>query len=279
MHSISKSNVNSSSRYRLLDKTSQPPSLPHEQVIYFAKQVQKMQQLYELKKALWKTLEQEPSLSQWASRAQLNEQELRASLCQGERAREKLIEANLRLVTSIARRYQHRGIDWQDLVQEGIIGLNRAIEKFDPAKGCRLNTYAKWWIRRQMGRATATPKGSDDLSPADSPSNPMPISLNSLVTHEEDMEALEMLQSEEPLPEESVAQQQSVELVQQLLDQLPLRERNILKRLYGLEGQKILSLSQAGEQLGLSRDQIRYAHSQTLKALRNKAPKASALIS
>lgn len=278
MRSISKSNMSSSSRYRLLDKTSQPQSLPHEQVIYFAKQVQKMQHLYELRQDLCKTLDQEPSLSQWASRAQLSEQELRASLRQGEQAREKLIAANLRLVASIARRYQHRGVDWQDLVQEGIIGLNRAIEKFDPAKGCRLNTYAKWWIRRQMGRATA-PKGSDELSQCDLPLNPMPVSLNSLIADEEDMEALEMLPSEEPLPEESVAQLQSVELVQQLLDQLPLKERNILSRLYGLEGQKILSLSKAGEQLGLSREQIRYAHSQTLKILRNKAPKASALIS
>jgi len=279
VRSISKSNVNSSSLYQLLDETSQPLSLSHEQVIYHAKQVQKMRHLYKLKQDLCKTLEQEPTLSQWASQAQLSERDLKASLRQGEKAKEKLIAANLRLVTSIARRYQHWGVDWQDLVQEGIIGLNRAIEKFDPTKGCRLNTYAKWWIRRQMSRATAAPKGIDDLSQAESQSTPMSISLNSLISDEEDMEALDLLPSEEPLPEDSVAQRQSVELVKQLLKHLPLKERNILNHLYGLEGQNILSLSKAGEQLGLSRDQIRYAHSQTLKALRNKAPKASALIS
>lgn len=274
MRSISKSNINSRSRYRLLDKTSQPQSLPHEQVLYYAKQVQQMQQLYKLKQDLCKTLEQEPTLSQWASRAQLSERELQTSLRQGEKAKQKLIEANLCLVVAIARHYQQRGVDWQDLVQEGAIGLNRAIEKFDPTRGYRLNTYAKWWIRRQMSRAT-TPKGIDDLSYADPQSNPMPVSLNSLITDQESMEALDLLQSEEPLPEESVAQRQSVELVQQLLDQLPLKERSILNHLYGLEGNNTLSLSQAGEQLGLSRDQIRWAHTRALKALRLKASQSS----
>lgn len=68
-------------------------------------------------------------------------------------ARRKLIQANLRLVVSVARRYRDRGVPFQDLIQEGNMGLMRAIEKFDPEKGFKLSTYAMWWIRQAIVRA------------------------------------------------------------------------------------------------------------------------------
>ncbi len=92
----------------------------------------------------------------WAEAAGLTATQLRQALHQGKRARERMIQANLRLVVAVAKKYQHRGLELLDLVQEGSLGLERAVERFDPTRGFRFSTYAYWWIRQGITRALAS---------------------------------------------------------------------------------------------------------------------------
>ena len=92
----------------------------------------------------------------WAERSGLSVAEIKQALHQGRRARDRMIQANLRLVVAVAKKYQQRGMELLDLVQEGTLGLERAVEKYDPTRGFRFSTYAYWWIRQGITRAIAT---------------------------------------------------------------------------------------------------------------------------
>jgi len=96
-----------------------------------------------------------PSMGEWAEQVAMPYRSFKRRLKLGRRAKEKMVQSNLRLVVSIAKKYMNRGLSFQDLIQEGSLGLVRAAEKFDHEKGYKFSTYATWWIRQAITRAIA----------------------------------------------------------------------------------------------------------------------------
>ncbi|MFN5855749.1 MAG: RNA polymerase sigma factor RpoD [Pseudanabaenaceae cyanobacterium] len=93
--------------------------------------------------------------AEWAVKMEMPLSAFRQRLHSGRRAKDKMVQSNLRLVVSIAKKYMNRGLSFQDLIQEGSLGLIRAAEKFDHEKGYKFSTYATWWIRQAITRAIA----------------------------------------------------------------------------------------------------------------------------
>lgn len=131
------------------------PLLTSNQEFLYGKQVQYMIVLNELKNSLEVQLGREPTILDWAEAAQLSSPDLQRAIATGESAKRKMVEANLRLVVSVAKKYTHRNVELLDLIQEGTLGLDRGVEKFDPNQGYRFSTYAYWWIRQAITRAVA----------------------------------------------------------------------------------------------------------------------------
>lgn len=120
----------------------------HEE-IDLARKVRRYQELDQIRKQLKEQLGRQPTNREWSAATTISLLAFRVGL----KAKNKLIESNLRLVVSIAKRYLNRGLELQDLIQEGNLGLVRAVEKFDPERGYRFSTYATWWIKQGMSRA------------------------------------------------------------------------------------------------------------------------------
>lgn len=285
------------------------PLLSHEEEIAYGKQVTAMMQLLKLKEHLTGELGCEPAFSEWASAAEIGISDLKRTLIVGKHAKHKMIEANLRLVVSIAKKYTHRGLDFLDLVQEGNIGLDHGVEKFDPTKGYRLSTYIYWWIRQAMTRAIAMQsrivrlpihiteiinkiKKSQrnlsqqlgrvasieeiaehlDLTPERVREclshSRQTLSLELRCGEDNDTELADLLQAGDESPEEFATQCSLRSEMEQLMDALTPRQREVLMLRFGFQNEKPLSFGEIGELLGLSRERIRQLEQQAVQKLR-----------
>ncbi len=225
-----------------------------------------------------------------------------------EAAKQKLIEANLRFVVQVARRYLSRGLPLPDLIEEGNLGLIRAVEKFEPDRGVRFATYAAWWIRHAITRALANQarmirlpvhvemllgryvKEQQRLTQLLGRAPTVAELAQALGTTEEQVEEMEEIrQPAVSLDAPLGAQGQVADLVADptadptaaltalfreradlvsVLDDLAANERRVLRRRFGLEGNEPQTLEAIGRELGLTRERVRQIEGAALRKLR-----------
>jgi len=222
---------------------------------------------------------------------------------EGKAARTHLLEANLRLVVSLAKRYTGRGMPLLDLIQEGNLGLIRAMEKFDYSKGFKFSTYATWWIRQAITRGMADQSRTirlpvhlvEQVNKLSRIKREMYQQLGREATNEELSEEsgieeskIEMLlkQSRDPVSldmpvgsdeeaplgdfiEDSDATDAEAAVVRAVLGTLEEREQDVIKLRYGLDDGMPRTLDQIGRRFGLSRERVRQIEREVMAKLRD----------
>ena len=207
--------------------------------------------------------------------------ELAKRIEQGDQeAREQMIGSNLRLVVHWARRYQGRGVDLVDLVQEGTFGLMRAVEKFDWRKGFRFSTYATWWIRQALQRAVQS-KGRairlpEDALAAEMEADPdqarlprVVASLDQPLTSEATATLGDVVSGDEPAFEDEIAHTLTLGKLDAAIERLPELERHVVRLRFGLDDGRIRTLEEVGQIFGVTRERIRQIEMKTLAKLRH----------
>ena len=226
--------------------------------------------------------------------------ELQAAVHAAAVAKDRFIRANLRLVVSVARRYPlPSSMELLDLVQEGNLGLEHAVDKFDWRKGFKFSTYATFWIRQAIGRAldqkaslvrlpgdrsaslrAALRQVSGDGDELDEEHARLhrlttPTSLDRTIGDDDSNELIDLLPDSVPGPEQEVLARSEEELITNLLDVLDDRARYAVERRFGLQDGRKRSYREVGEELGVTAEAARRLVKRAVSAVRDQATAAA----
>jgi RNA polymerase primary sigma factor len=281
-----------------------------EEEIELARKIADLLELERVREDLIESLDRIPSYKEWADEVGMPLGAFRRRLYFGRRAKDKMVQSNLRLVVSIAKKYMNRGLSFQDLIQEGSLGLIRAAEKFDHEKGYKFSTYATWWIRQAITRAIADQSRTIRLpvhlyetisrikkttkilsqemgrKPTEeeiathmemtieklrfiAKSAQLPISLETPIGKEEDSRLGDFIEADGETPEDEVSKSLLREDLENVLDTLSPRERDVLRLRYGLDDGRMKTLEEIGQIFNVTRERIRQIEAKALRKLRH----------
>jgi RNA polymerase primary sigma factor len=281
-----------------------------EEEIELARKIADLLALERLGEQLRKRLGRFPNDREWAEAVEMELPAFQRRLYFARRAKDKMVQSNLRLVVSIAKKYMNRGLSFQDLIQEGSLGLIRAAEKFDHEKGYKFSTYATWWIRQAITRAIADQSRTIRLpvhlyetisrikkttkilsqemrrKPTEeeiadrmemtieklrfiAKSAQLPISLETPIGKEEDSRLGDFIEADGETPEDEVSKNLLREDLENVLDTLSPRERDVLRLRYGLDDGRMKTLEEIGQIFNVTRERIRQIEAKALRKLRH----------
>ena len=189
-----------------------------------------------------------------------------------QRALSKLVEANLKFVVTIARQYKGRGVDMEDLVSEGNIGLMKAAAKFDASKGVRFVNYAVVHVRQQMEKAIGAAQfasGAVASPQAPAGSAPASSSLDAPLGHRTNMSLLSVLINQDaPMADERIYSEAIEDAIEFALGSLDQRETKVIDAFFGI-GQERETMAEIAEDMDLKRERIRQIRDKAVRKLRN----------